>query len=114
MVVCDVDGDLLDTYIVPNDGSTINVEFAIPDGHTQIRVFAIGSRLEQENAELFAKNYFLGEAGMEADIEDGVFLGCSAVSKVSPLNLDAKLREEVAQSIKAGSDGSIIKVNSSN
>lgn len=114
MVVCDIDGDVLETYVVPDDGSTMNLEFTPPKRHKQIRVFAIGSRLDQENAELFAKNYFVGEAGMEADIEDGVFLGCSAVSKVSPLNLDAKLREKVAQSIKASRDGSVIKVNSTN
>ena len=95
LIVCDNTDNVLETFVVPDDGKTRNIEFTAPQGHEQLRVFTIGTRVNQENAELFARNYFVGGTGMEADIENGVYCGCSAVSGVHPLKLTNDLRLQI-------------------
>ena len=111
LIVCDNTDKVLETFVVPDDKKNRNIEFTAPQGHEQLRVFVIGTRVSQENAELFAGNYFVGGTGMEADIENGIYCGCSAVSDVRPLVLDDQLRAQVKKNLKAPNKASVIKVN---
>ncbi len=85
LVVCDADNEVLDTLVVKPDVDNAEYEFRIPEGQGEIRVFVVGSRIEETDFnEEMTQNYFVARSpkknrtGSEASLGESVGATVSA------------------------------------
>jgi hypothetical protein len=89
LVICNADNEVLDTLVVKSDVESAEYEFRISEGQGEIRVFAVGSRIEKTDYyEELTQKYIIARAKNKNHAGIGVALGESVGASVSEGKLD--------------------------
>ena len=112
LVCCDSNNRVIDTVVVVDNGKSGHVEFSIPDGIEEIRVFAIGDRIDNffKSEGTFTKQFMVGRPQgqpngfgfLEASIDLGLLSGLSPGNAgMLPLELNDSLKKQIEADIQA-------------
>ncbi|MFZ9938328.1 MAG: hypothetical protein ACO3JG_14920 [Luteolibacter sp.] len=99
LVICDADNKVLDTLVVKPDLENVEYEIHIPDEQSEIRVFAVGSRVKKaDDYEELAQDYFIARAPDKDRAEVGGPLAESVGASVSGGEFDGLVMEKIYSS----------------
>jgi hypothetical protein len=89
LVICNADNEVLDTLVVKPDVENAEYEFRIPEGQSEIRVFAVGTSIKKTNYyEELTQNYFIARAPNRNRAEAGETVAETVGASVSGGELD--------------------------
>ena len=121
LVCCDSGNRVIDTVVVVDNGQSGRIEFRIPAEANEIRVFAIGDRIDDffKSEGTFTNSLLIGRpAGqpdgfgfIEATLDSGLLSGIApGNSGRIPLDLNDSLRKQIAADIAADQRAETTKV----
>ena len=104
LVVCDSENKVLDTVVVPSGAKVTSVKFVLPEDAKEIRVFALGKRIEEGLPEgFFVKGRpdneeWYGLGYVEAHIEEGILVGLDG-NGAGPFKMNKVLKKGILTDI---------------
>ncbi|QQL44069.1 hypothetical protein [Sulfuriroseicoccus oceanibius] len=117
VVVCDSSNKVLDTVVVPDDEKSGSVKFTLPEGVTEIRVFALGKRQHKDlPSGYFIKgrpdnDEWMGRGYVEAHVEKGLLVGIDG-NGVGPIKFSEELEKQILADIKADKPAPLTTIKS--
>lgn len=112
LVCLDSNNTVLDTVVVADDGRSGEIRFSVPDSIQEIRVFAVGDRIDEffKTDHTFTQQFIVGKPSgqpdgfgfLEASIDEGLLNGISPNNAgMFPLELNDLLEKQIADDIAA-------------